>query len=69
MSDWLPETGAGRQMGRLLVQRRIRLSARLRLRKRINHLQWSGVVTKQLFRLAPSRIGGLRATTSGGHFY
>jgi hypothetical protein len=27
------------------------LSARLRLRKRINHLQWGGVVTKQLFRL------------------
>jgi hypothetical protein len=49
-------------MGRLLkvfahlVQRRIRLSARLRLRKWINHLQWGGVVTKQLFRLAPHRI-------------
>jgi hypothetical protein len=41
-----------------LVQRRIRLSARFRLRKRINHLQCDGVVTKQLFRLAPHRIGG-----------
>jgi hypothetical protein len=41
-----------------LVQRRIRLSARLRLRKRITHLQWGGVVIKQLFRLPPHRIGG-----------
>jgi hypothetical protein len=39
-----------------LVQRCIRPSARLRLRKRINHLQWGGVVTKQLFCLAPHRI-------------
>jgi hypothetical protein len=35
---------------------RIRRSARLRLRKWINHLQWGGVVTKQLFRLAPQRL-------------
>jgi hypothetical protein len=45
---------------RSLVQRRIRLSARLRLRKRINHLQWGGVVTNQLLRLAPQRIDVFR---------
>jgi hypothetical protein len=39
-----------------LVQRRIRLSARLRLRKRINHLQRGDVVTKHLFRLVPHRV-------------
>jgi hypothetical protein len=47
MSDGCRKSGAGSQMGRLLkafahlVQRRIRLSARLRLRKRIKHLQWA----------------------------
>jgi hypothetical protein len=40
------------------LRQRIKIAhARLNYIKRINYLQWGDVVTKQLFRLAPHRIG------------
>jgi hypothetical protein len=61
MSDWLPEIRCwplawrqSLQMGRLLkaFAQAAHSPLCLSLRKRINHLQWGRVVTKQLF---PSR--------------